>query len=86
MPNAECRSFSFRSIQTVSSQGLYLCDDKDHDSNRITAYEDAKRRWDRLNSATFDECFAMIQQEGLAVASIAQDVVEMSPPHNDNAR
>ena len=27
-----------------------------------------------------------IRQEGLAVASIARDVVEMTPPRDDNAR
>jgi len=40
-----------------------------------------------VNPATFDEYLAVIQQEGLAVASIAQDVVvEMTPPHDHNAR
>jgi len=27
-----------------------------------------------------------LEQEGLAVASIALDVVEMTPPHNHNAQ
>jgi len=35
---------------------------------------------------TQNKLSAQYQQEGLAVASIARDVVEMTPPHDDNAR
>jgi len=38
-------------------------------------------------SVTLVDCDHIVQQEGLAVASIARDVVvEITPPHDDSAR